>query len=167
MQLSGRWTTSTGASAPHPHARRFLSGSRSSARRLRRTSSGTPLAGPTSPLLSAEPESLLHGPGIEDERARPPDNHEPAATSSARTSGTVAFALGRRPAQAAVPPSPLVLRQSGHLFRTYGYQDKRVAERNLGALWARRPRRTGSRLRQPSETRSASARSADGPTQPS
>jgi hypothetical protein len=34
MQLSGRWTTSTGASAPHPHTRRFLSGSRSSARRL-------------------------------------------------------------------------------------------------------------------------------------
>ncbi len=34
MQVSGRWTTSTRASAPHPHARHFLSGSRSSARRL-------------------------------------------------------------------------------------------------------------------------------------
>src|SRR5450755_177339 len=31
MHLSGRWTTSTGASAAHPHARRFLSGSQLSA----------------------------------------------------------------------------------------------------------------------------------------
>ena len=37
---------------------------------------------------------------------------QPAATSSAETSGTVASALGRRPAQAAVPASPLVRRRS-------------------------------------------------------
>jgi hypothetical protein len=34
--------------------------------------------------------------------------HERAATSSAETSSTLASALGRRPAQAAVPVSPLV-----------------------------------------------------------
>jgi hypothetical protein len=43
--------------------------------------------------------------------------HEPAATSSAETSGTVASALGRRPTQAAVPAAPLVRRQRGSLSR--------------------------------------------------
>jgi hypothetical protein len=40
-------------------------------------------------------------------------NHEPPATSSAETRATVASALGRRPAQAAVPAAPLV----GHGLR--------------------------------------------------
>jgi hypothetical protein len=46
---------------------------------------------------------------------RKPDDcfHEPAATSSAETSGTVASALGRRPAQAAVLAAPLARRQRG------------------------------------------------------
>jgi hypothetical protein len=42
--------------------------------------------------------------------------HEPAATSPAERSGTVASALGRRPAQAAVPAAPLVRRRC----RSYG-----------------------------------------------
>ena len=40
-------------------------------------------------------------------------SHGRAATSSAETSGALASALGRRPAQAAIPASPLVRRQTG------------------------------------------------------
>jgi hypothetical protein len=44
--------------------------------------------------------------------------HEPAATSSVETSGTVASAPSRRPAQAAVPAWPLVRRQISCRART-------------------------------------------------
>jgi len=53
--------------------------------------------------------------------------HEPAATSSAETSGTVASALGRRPAQAAVPAAPLVRRRCGSLARRVARREIRFA----------------------------------------
>jgi hypothetical protein len=58
---------------------------------------------------TARPERLdLRSP--ENARRQPHHccSHERAATSSAETSGTLASALGRQPAQAAVPASPLV-----------------------------------------------------------
>jgi hypothetical protein len=61
--------------------------------------------------------------------------HEAPATSSAETSGTVASALGRRPAQAAVPAAPLVRRQS-----------RCGANHSIGTIVVTRsPRNAGSR----------------------
>ena len=60
--------------------------------------------------------------------------HEPAATSSAETSGTVASALGRRPAQAAVPAAPLVRRQCGNEVRIRrDRRDRSVAKVSLAS----------------------------------
>jgi hypothetical protein len=69
--------------------------------------------GRRAPAITAHFEEYDHS----DEAKRDACFHESAATSSAETSGTVASALDRRPAQAAVPASPLVWRHCGSAAR--------------------------------------------------